>query len=164
MNARLLVLALLVVTCVGCGRSQQPATDAPSPTVKQASVDPNSLYARIGGLNGTARAVDAMVNHVLSDTVILANRQLKMRAKPENVPGLKVQITNLISSMTGGHESYGGRSMKDAHRGMGVTEAQWTAFMQDCSDGLDEAKVAAREKQEVLDLFTSMKRDIVEVP
>jgi hemoglobin len=132
--------------------------------VNQTSVDPNSLYARIGGLNGMARAVDAMVNHVLSDTVILANQQLRMRAKPENVPGLKVQITNLMSSMTGGPESYGGRSMKDAHRGMGVTEAQWTAFMQDCSDGLDEAKVAAREKQEVLDLFTSMKQDIVEVP
>ena len=90
--------------------------------MKQGSIDPNSLYARIGGLNGLARAVDAMVNHVLSDSVILANQQLRMRAKPENVPGLKVQITNLMSSITGGPESYGGRSMKDAHRGMGVTE------------------------------------------
>ncbi len=156
MNAKLLRLMLAAVVCVGCGASNRENA--------RKTVDPNSLYARIGGLNGMARAVDAMVNHVLSDTVILANKQLQMRAKPENVPGLKVQITNLMSSMTGGLETYGGRSMKEAHRGMGVTEAQWNAFMEECGNGLDEAKVAAREKQDILALFASMKHDIVEVP
>jgi len=156
MNAKLLSLMLAAVICVGCSASNRETA--------RKTIDPNSLYARIGGLNGMARAVDAMVNHVLGDTVILANKQLQMRAKPENVPGLKVQITNLVSSMTGGPETYGGRSMKEAHRGMGVTEAQWSAFMEDCAKGLDEAKIAAREKQDVLDLFASMKHDIVEGP
>ena len=154
MNAKWLALAMATLVCMGCGGSH--------PSAERKSVDPNSLYARMGGLNGTARAVDAMVNHVLGDTVILANPQLQMRAKPENVPGLKVQITNLMGSLTGGPETYGGRTMKEAHRGMGVTQAQWNAFMKDCGDGLDEAKIAAKERQEVLDLFASMKSDIVE--
>jgi hemoglobin len=156
MKSRLLELALGALICVGFGCSPQRA--------EPKKIDPNSLYARIGELNGMARAVDAMVNHVLGNKVILENKQLLMRAKPENVPGLKVQITNLLSSMTGGPETYSGRSMKDAHRNMGITEAQWAAFMMECAIGLDEAKVAAREKQEILDLFTSMKKDIVEAP
>ena len=149
-------LPLAVLICVALGCSPQ--------RVATKNVDPNSLYARIGGLNGMARAVDAMVNHVLGDQTILENKQLQMRAKPENVPGLKVQITNLMSSMTGGPETYSGRTMKDAHRGMAITEAQWAAFMNECAIGLDEAKVAAREKKDVLDLFASMKKDIVEAP
>lgn len=156
MKSRLLELALAVLICAGLGCSPQ--------RVETKNVDPNSLYARIGGLNGMARAVDAMVNHVLGDKTILENKQLQMRAKPENVPGLKVQITNLMSSMTGGPETYSGRTMKDAHRGMAITEAQWAAFMNECAIGLDEAKVAAREKKDVLDLFASMKKDIVEAP
>src|SRR5437870_8381543 len=83
MNAKLLSLMLAAVICVGCSASNRETA--------RKTIDPNSLYARIGGLNGMARAVDAMVNHVLGDTVILANKQLQMRAKPENVPGLKVQ-------------------------------------------------------------------------
>ncbi|MBI3099313.1 MAG: group 1 truncated hemoglobin [Planctomycetes bacterium] len=141
--------AILLAGCASGGR-RPPA------------VDPDSLYARLGELNGVARATDAMVNHVLSDPVILENKQLQQRAKPENVPGLKVQITVLIASRSGGPYQYTGQSMKEAHRGMEVTEAQWAAFMKDCADGLDEAKVPARERQGVLDLFASMKADIVE--
>jgi hemoglobin len=153
MNAmRRLAAAAVAAALTGC--CGQEKTSGPP--------DPNSLYARIGGLNGLARATDAMVNRVLTDEVILQNRELQMRAKPENVPGLKVQITNLLSSLTGGPEFYGGKSMKEAHLGMGVTEAQWEAFMKACAAGLDDAKVAAKEKQEVLDLFASMKADIVE--
>jgi hemoglobin len=150
---KVITMALVAALTAGCVSTRKPK-----------AVDPGSLYARIGGLNGLARATDAMVNRVLTDKVILENSELQMRAKPENVPGLKVQITNLLGSLTGGPETYGGRSMKEAHRGMGVTEAQWAAFMKACADGLDDAKVAAREKQDVLALFASMKGDIVEAP
>ena len=91
MNAKLLSLMLAAVICVGCSASNRETA--------RKTVDPNSLYARIGGLNGMARAVDAMVNHVLGDTVILANKQLQMRAKPENVPGLKVRVVNVVDLM-----------------------------------------------------------------
>jgi hemoglobin len=124
--------------------------------------DPSSLYARMGGLNGMARATDEMVNRVLTDPVILANVELQKRAKPENVPGIKVQITNLLSSLAGGPETYHGKSMVEAHRGMQVTEQQWYAFVKDCRDGMVAAKIGGKEIEEMVVILESMKPEIVE--
>ncbi|MEK7469697.1 MAG: group 1 truncated hemoglobin [Planctomycetota bacterium] len=124
---------------------------------------PDSLYARMGGLNGIARATDEMVNRVLTDPEILANVELQKRAKPENVPGIKVQITNLLAGLAGGPETYHGRSMKDSHRGMQVTEKQWYAFIKDCRAGMEAAKIGGKEIEEMVVILERMKPEIVEV-
>src|SRR5437867_11563382 len=74
MNAKLLSLMLAAVICVGCSASNRETA--------RKTADPNSLYARIGGLNGMARAVDAMVNYVRGDTVMRGNKQISRRAQP----------------------------------------------------------------------------------
>jgi hemoglobin len=149
MKLTALVPAFVLALLAGCASGER-------------QTDPNSLYMRMGGLNGMARATEEMVNRVLTDPEILANVELQKRAKPENVPGIKVQITNLLSSLSGGPETYHGRSMKEAHRGMHVTQKQWYAFVKDCRAGMEAAKIGAKEIEEMVAILESMKPEIVE--
>ena len=52
--------------------------------------------------------------------------------------------------------------MKDAHKGMGITDAQFDAFVEDLQLALDEKGVAEQDKKELLDALAPMKADVVE--
>jgi hemoglobin len=51
--------------------------------------------------------------------------------------------------------------MKDAHRGMKITDAEFNALVEDLVKSLDKFKVPAQEKGELLAALGSMKSDIV---
>ena len=51
--------------------------------------------------------------------------------------------------------------MKATHTGMGVTEAHFNALVEDLVKTLDKISVPAREKNELLGVFGSMKNDVV---
>ena len=51
--------------------------------------------------------------------------------------------------------------MKKAHEGMKVTEAEWTATVENLGQALDKHKVDAQAKQELLGALGPMKKDIV---
>lgn len=142
-----------VLVAVAAGCSSQP---------DKKSAAPDSLYTRLGGLAGIARFSDDAVNRVLTDPDILANPNLAMRAKPEGVPGLKVQITILLCDLTGGPETYLGKGMLEAHKGMGVDEKQWAAFMRDMKASMVAVGFAQKEQDEFLAVFEGLKKDIVE--
>lgn len=52
--------------------------------------------------------------------------------------------------------------MKTAHRGMGITNAEFDALVGDLVATLDRFKVTDREKNELLSLLGPMRKDIVE--
>ena len=52
--------------------------------------------------------------------------------------------------------------MKTVHQGMGITEADFNALVEDLSSALDQFKVPDQEKNELLNLLAPMKGDIVE--
>src|SRR5262245_49876787 len=54
--------------------------------------------------------------------------------------------------------------MKVVHGGIGITEAQWTSFVNDAGATLDQFKDPAKEQGEVVVLLTTLKPDIVESP
>jgi hemoglobin len=51
--------------------------------------------------------------------------------------------------------------MKATHTGMGITEAEWNATVEDLVKALDKHKIGAKEKSELLGLLGPMKGDIV---
>ena len=51
--------------------------------------------------------------------------------------------------------------MKASHKGMKITDAEFTALVEDLVKSLDKFKVGAREKNELLTALGSMKGDIV---
>ena len=56
-----------------------------------------------------------------------------------------------------------GRSMKETHRNMGVTEGEFNALVEDLAATLDAFKVGKTEQQELLTTLGTMKGDIVTV-
>ena len=51
--------------------------------------------------------------------------------------------------------------MKEAHRGMGITDADFGALVEDLKKALDKFKVGAAEQSELLGALGPMKGDIV---
>ena len=64
----------------------------------------------------------------------------------------------------GGPCKYKGKSMKDAHKGMGIATADFNALVGDLVAALDKAGVKTADKNALLGVLGPMKSDIVEKP
>jgi hemoglobin len=146
------ILGTLTVSLVACASESQRAAEEQRPAKK------TSLYERLGGLPGITAVVDAFVGRVANDDRIndyFANADL---------PHLKSQLVDQICQASGGPCTYGGRSMKDAHKGMGVTNDAFDALVADLGATLDNFRVPTRDKNELLSVLAPMRSDIVERP
>jgi hemoglobin len=138
----ILLVALVTMTAFVTGAEAKPME--------------KNLYTRLGGKAAIRAVVDDFVGNVAAD-----KRINKFFAKT-NIPNLKRQLTNQICQGSGGPCKYTGRSMKDAHRGMGVSGADFGALVEDLQKSLNKFKVPAREQGELLAILGPMKKDIVE--
>lgn len=118
----------------------------------------DSLYKRLGGKKAITAVVDDFVARVGADVRInkfFGHTDLKR---------LKVHLVDQICEAAGGPCKYTGRSMKDSHRGMAVSGADFNALVEDLVAALDRFKVGEKEKSELLSVLGPMKGDIVENP
>ena len=151
------VLGLFALVVVACGGSSTPSETAsetaapPSPPVER------SLYERLGGTESIRAVVDDFVANVAADTRINA------RFAKTDIPRLKEMLVTQICDATGGPCTYAGLSMREAHKGMNITEAEFNALVEDLTRSLDKFKVPELEKKELLTALGGMKGDIVGV-
>jgi hemoglobin len=75
--------------------------------------------------------------------------------------GLKFHVTTLVCEATGGPCRYVGRSMKEAHKHLNISEGQWQAMVADFKATLDAFKVPAQEQKELIAIVEGTKADIV---
>lgn len=115
-----------------------------------------SLYDRLGGKKAITAVVDDFVGNVAKD------KRINGFFAKTDIPHLKRQLVDQICEASGGPCKYTGRSMKDAHRGMGVAGSHFDALVQDLVKSLNKFKVGAREQKELLGALGPMKKDIVE--
>lgn len=120
-----------------------------------------SLYERLGGTYAIATVVDDFIERLLVNDILNANPAIK--AARDRVPkaGLKYRVTALVCQVTGGPEKYGGRSMKDSHKHLNITEREWQAMADDFKKTLDTFNVPEKEQQELFTIVGSTKKDIV---
>ena len=114
------------------------------------------LYERLGGKEAITGVVDTFVAKVGGDKRIngyFASTDLKK---------LKMGLVNQICEASGGPCKYTGRTMKQTHAGMGVTNAAFDALVEDLVAALDHHKVGKTEKEELLGVLGPMRSDIVE--
>jgi hemoglobin len=115
-----------------------------------------SLYDRLGGKTAITAVVDEFVSNVGADARInkfFANTDLNH---------LKMELVNQICEASGGPCKYTGKSMKEAHKGMGISDADFGALVEDLVKALDKFKVGKTEQDELLGVLGPMKGDIVE--
>ena len=118
-----------------------------------------SLYQRLGGYDAIASITDAFLARMRADprfSRFAGGRSLDSRTRARQLS------VDLLCELSGGPCTYIGRSMKAAHSGLGVTAADWDAFIGHVAASLDQLKIPGPEKQEFLALFSKMKVDIVE--
>lgn len=120
-----------------------------------------SLYERLGGAYAIATVVDAFIDELLVNDTLNANPAINAARARVPRPGLKFHVTALVCQVTGGPQTYTGRSMKDAHRHLGITEREWDAMVHDFVEVLDRFKVPKAEQAELLAIVGSTKADIV---
>jgi hemoglobin len=118
-------------------------------------MEKKSLYDRLGGRPAITAVVDDFVGNVAADA------RINRRFAGTNIPRLKAMLVDQICEASGGPCKYTGRSMKAAHAGMRVTDAEFSALVEDLVKSLDKFRVPAREKDELLAALGGMKGDIV---
>jgi hemoglobin len=133
----------------------------PADAAAQAPSGQPTLYERLGGVYPIAVVVDAFIDVLLVNDVLNANPAIK--AARDRVPpaGLKYHVTALVCQVTGGPCSYTGRSMKDAHAHLHITEREWQAMLADFRRILNNFGVPEAEQQELVAIVESTKGDIV---
>jgi truncated hemoglobin YjbI len=130
-------------------------------TVSFAATMEKSLYDRLGGKKAIVAVVDEFVARVAADKRI--NGFFKdTAADPKRLAKFKTNLVNQICQATGGPCKYTGKDMKTAHKGMGITDADFNALVEDLSGALDKFKVGAKEKGDLLAALGPLKKDIVE--
>jgi len=117
-----------------------------------------SLYERLGGRHPIAVVVGDFVGFMVADDRV--NARFKT-LKPPEVEKFKSNLSDQICEATGGPCSYLGKDMKTAHKGMQITDAEWSATVENLGKALDKNKVGAPEKAELIGALGPMKPDIV---
>jgi hemoglobin len=122
---------------------------------------PKPLYDRLGGIYSIATVVDDFIERLLVNDTLNANPAIKEARARVPKAGLKFQVTALVCEVTGGPCEYTGRSMKDAHAKLNISERQWQAMVADFRKTLDKFKVPSRQQEELITIVGSTKKDIV---
>lgn len=120
-----------------------------------------SLYDRLGGLAPISVVVSDFIDALVPDAVLNANPAIDAARKRVPAAYLKYHVTALVCQATGGPCQYQGRTMKEAHAHLNITEREWDRMVTIFKEILAKHKVPAKETEELLAIVESTKADIV---
>ena len=147
-----LVLAALFVAALWC---------LPAGAVEEKPAKGPSLYERLGGLNNIAVLIDDVIERSYVDEVFKANPKIEEAHKRYPKAAYKFNATALACMVMGGPQKYTGRSMKDAHQHLFVTEKEWNELKAIFQDSMNSFKVPLKEQEEIIGIIESTKGDIL---
>ena len=150
--ARVSTTFLAAVVVIMAGAATQTA---------KAQVKQPSLYERLGGAYSIATVVDDFIERLLVNATLNANPAIKEARARVPKAGLKFHVTTLVCEVSGGPCKYTGRTMKESHERLNITQAEWDAMVADFKATLNKFKVPQREQQELITIVGSTKNDIV---
>jgi hemoglobin len=138
--------------------STPPETDAPKITPT------STLWERLGGEKNVARVVDDLFATAGPDPKVNFFRDPSFKPTAEEVTALKRKVVELISAVSGGPLKYAGKNMKDAHKGMRITDAEFDAFAGHLKKALEKNGAGPEDIKAVMAVAESTRKDIVEKP
>jgi hemoglobin len=120
-----------------------------------------SLYDRLGGVYAIAAVIDDFINRVMDNPRLNANPKVDEAHHRVSRAGFKYLVTEMVCWATGGPQQYTGRSMRDSHVHLDITEDEWQVFLADLQACLDHFAVPKAEQGEIFALVEGTKSDIV---
>lgn len=118
-----------------------------------------TLFARLGGYDAIAAVADDLLPRLMSDSRL--GRFWGHRGA-DGIRREKQLLIDFLCSSAGGSLYYTGRDMVTVHRGMGISDGDWKAFLGHLNDTLDKFQVPDQERREVLAFIEGTRADIVE--
>ena len=118
-----------------------------------------SLYERLDGYDG----ITAFVNNLLPR--LQADSQLGRFWQNRGDDGIareKQLLIDYLCSSAGGPMYYTGRDMKLSHKGMRISENDWSIFLQHAGATMEALQIPKQECDEVVAFVLSLKENIVE--
>ncbi len=120
-----------------------------------------SLYERLGGVYAIAAVIDDLIDRVMDNPRLNANPKVDEAHHRVSRAGFKYLVTEMVCGATGGPQQYTGRSMRDSHVHLDITEDEWQVFLADLQACLDHFAVPKAEQSEIFALVDNTKSDIV---
>ena len=115
----------------------------------------DSLYTRLGGRPGIEAIVADIWNNHVSNPIV--NKRYA-NSDPAEVKRL---VTEMCCAGFGGPESYTGRDMITAHKGMNINDTEFVAVCDDVLKACDSNSVGQRERDEIPCILYSLKNEVV---
>jgi len=117
-----------------------------------------TLYQRLGGASGIARLVDDVMAAHRSNPVV--------KTRFENIMDLdraKKMAREFFCAGSGGPETYTGKDMLTAHKGMNISEQEYLAVMDDIVGAMEKHGLSEDAKKDVIAILYSLKGQIIRV-
>ncbi len=119
-----------------------------------------TLYERLGGYDANSAVASDLLPRLEADSQL--GRFWQHRGE-DGVKREKQLLIDFLCSNAGGPLYYAGRDMKTTHKGMKITDGDWSIFLGHLNATLEAFQVPQAERDEVLAFVQSTKPDIVEV-
>jgi len=132
------------------------------------------LYERLGGDAGIQAIVDDFVVRAIADPRVnwerkgvksaglnLSRKTVEWKPTEENTAKLKKHVAQFLALATGGPAQYEGRDIKELHRGMRITNAEFDAAVGDLKATLDKLHLPPVEQKELLAIAESTRPQVV---
>lgn len=113
-------------------------------------------YEALGRHPGIRRAVDEFYERIAADATLAGY------FAGADMDRLRRHVVELLAAAAGGPRSYSGRSMAQAHRGLGITDAAFDRVLGHLNAALVDVGADDRTIREVLRTLSGMRLDIVE--
>ncbi len=122
-----------------------------------AIASPATLFDRIGGRAGLEKIVPDVVRLHLENPVC-GERFRAAKKSPDELARLAIEF---FATGLSGLTTYDGLSMPEAHAGMGITDAEYVAVLDDILAALQLHGVGEAEQAELLYIAYGMKSEII---
>ena len=119
-----------------------------------------TLYKRLGGYEGIISFVEDLLPRLEADPQL--GRFWQHRGD-DGLQREKQLLVDYLCASSGGPMYYTGRDMITSHRGMKISESDWSIFLGHAGDTLIALNIPKQECDEVASFVSSLKADIVEV-
>jgi len=118
-----------------------------------------TLYERLGGYDAIAAVASDLLPRLEADPQL---GRFWAHRGADGVQREKQLLVDYLCACAGGPVYYRGRDMLLAHRGMRITESDWSVFLGHAAATLEKFKVPETERREVVAFVQSLKKEIVE--
>jgi len=143
MKIRKLSLAIAVTVCGAVlGTGMAHASD-------------DTLCQDMGGVDN--------IKKIASDTLdnALADDRIKHTFDNSNIDRVREKLEEQFCAVAGGPCKYSGHSMKEAHKGLNLTNADFNAIVEDLQKAMDKDGVPFATQNRFLARLAPMQRDVV---